>query len=226
MPGAGWRRFQPGEVLTASNLQTYGIDQSVQVYAGTAARGSAIGTATSEGMMSYLADQNKLQLATTSSNWVDVYPSIPATGSVIQVASAIKTNHFFTSSSSYVDITGLSVTITPSSTSSRIAIFANVSFSSVSTSDAIVRLVRNSTEIAGGTEGGSGKGFSQTSSAYSLGTITGAVSFVDLPNTTSATTYKIQILQVGGSGTAVVNRRGSDANFGTSSTIVVMELKY
>lgn len=67
MAGAGWRRFQPGEVLTASNLQTYGIDQSVQVYAGTAARGSAIGTAVSEGMLSYLQDLNTVQFYDGSS---------------------------------------------------------------------------------------------------------------------------------------------------------------
>ena len=61
MAGAGRRVFQPGEVLTASNVMSYLQDQAVQVYAGTAARGSAIGTAVSEGMVSYLADANQLQ---------------------------------------------------------------------------------------------------------------------------------------------------------------------
>jgi hypothetical protein len=64
MAGLGWRRFQAGEVLTAANLQSYAVDQSVQVYAGTAARGSAIGTAVTEGMMSYLADSNVVQAYT------------------------------------------------------------------------------------------------------------------------------------------------------------------
>lgn len=72
MSGAGRKVFQPGEVLTASNVQNYLMDQAVQYYAGTAARGSAIGTATSEGMMSYLADSNSVQMATGTATWVNV----------------------------------------------------------------------------------------------------------------------------------------------------------
>ena len=42
MAGAGYRTFASGEVLTSTNVQTYLMDQAVQVYAGTAARASAI----------------------------------------------------------------------------------------------------------------------------------------------------------------------------------------
>ena len=72
MSGSGRKVFQPGEVLTASNVQNYLMDQAVQYYAGTAARGSAIGTATTEGMMSYLADSNQLQVATGTATWQNV----------------------------------------------------------------------------------------------------------------------------------------------------------
>lgn len=61
MAGAGRRVFSPGEVLTASNTMNYLMDQSVMNFAGTAARGSAIGTAVAEGMVSYLQDTNTLQ---------------------------------------------------------------------------------------------------------------------------------------------------------------------
>jgi hypothetical protein len=61
MAGLGWRKFGAGEVLTANNFQSYAVDQSVQRYAGTAARGSAIGTAVSEGMMSWLDDTNVVE---------------------------------------------------------------------------------------------------------------------------------------------------------------------
>lgn len=61
MAGAGRRTFTPGEVLTASNVMNYLQDQAVMNFAGTAARGSAIGTAVSEGMVSYLADTNVVQ---------------------------------------------------------------------------------------------------------------------------------------------------------------------
>jgi hypothetical protein len=48
------------------------MDQAVQVYAGTAARGSAIGSATTEGMVSWLADTDQLQVATGTATWADV----------------------------------------------------------------------------------------------------------------------------------------------------------
>lgn len=61
MAGSGRRVFTPGEVLSASNVMNYLQDQVVMNFAGTAARGSAIGTAVSEGMVSYLADSNVVQ---------------------------------------------------------------------------------------------------------------------------------------------------------------------
>jgi hypothetical protein len=68
----GRKVFAPGEVLTATNVQNYLMDQAVQVYAGTAARGSAIGSATTEGMISWLADTDQLQVATGTATWADV----------------------------------------------------------------------------------------------------------------------------------------------------------
>lgn len=60
MAGAGWRDFVAGEVLTAANVQDYLQDQSVMVFGGTAARGSAIASP-SEGMTTYLADSNTIE---------------------------------------------------------------------------------------------------------------------------------------------------------------------
>lgn len=62
MAGAGRRTFQPGEVLTASNVNSYLMDQSVMRFASSAARGSAVGTAViAEGMVSYLDDANAME---------------------------------------------------------------------------------------------------------------------------------------------------------------------
>lgn len=62
MAGAGRRTFQPGEVLTASNVNSYLMDQSVMRFASSAARGSAVGTAViAEGMVSYLTDSDALE---------------------------------------------------------------------------------------------------------------------------------------------------------------------
>ena len=60
MAGLGRKAFVAGEVLTAVNVQGYLMDQTVMVFASSAARSSAIGTAVSEGMMSYLADTNEV----------------------------------------------------------------------------------------------------------------------------------------------------------------------
>lgn len=62
MPGLGRKTFIATEVLTAANVNGYLMDQSVMVFAGTAARGSAIGTAVSEGMTSYRSDFNILEV--------------------------------------------------------------------------------------------------------------------------------------------------------------------
>lgn len=61
MAGSGRRTFAAGEVLTASNVMNYLMDQSIMTFAGTAARGSAIGTAVAEGMVSYLKDSNRTE---------------------------------------------------------------------------------------------------------------------------------------------------------------------
>jgi hypothetical protein len=71
MAGLGRKVFTAGEVLTAANVQDYLQDQAVMVFAGSAARGSAIGTAT-EGMVSYLTDNNRIEVFTTY--WEQVYP--------------------------------------------------------------------------------------------------------------------------------------------------------
>ena len=72
--GSGYRTFTAGEVLTASNVQNYLQDQAVMVFAGTAARSSAIGTANfEEGMLTYLTDVDKLQVYTGAA-FADVYP--------------------------------------------------------------------------------------------------------------------------------------------------------
>ena len=60
MAGAGFRTFTAGEVLSASQVNTYLMQQSLMVFAGTAVRGSAI-TSPSEGMFTYLTDTNTLQ---------------------------------------------------------------------------------------------------------------------------------------------------------------------
>lgn len=67
---SGWKSWGVGEYVEAGDFQTYVQDQVVQVYANAAARGSALGTAVSAGMMSYLQDTSALQVYGTA--WANV----------------------------------------------------------------------------------------------------------------------------------------------------------
>lgn len=74
MAGSGYKVFTAGEVLTAANVNNYLMDQSVMVFAGTAARGSALGTAAAEGMVSYQTDTNTVTVYDGAA-WQQVYPA-------------------------------------------------------------------------------------------------------------------------------------------------------
>jgi hypothetical protein len=60
MAGAGFKTFAVGEVLTATNVNTYLMQQAVMVFASAVARSSALSTNVAEGMVSYLTDSNSL----------------------------------------------------------------------------------------------------------------------------------------------------------------------
>jgi hypothetical protein len=139
---------------------------------------------------------------------------------VLQVVSAFKADSFSTASASFVDVTGLSVSITPSSASSTVLVFAYVSTSANTTNDHYLNLNRGATAICQTTSGAtiSTAHLFVPSTAMSLHN---PIIFLDSPATTSATTYKIQARV--GSDTMYVNRRGADTT-GSTSTITVMEI--
>ena len=59
MAGAGFKSFVNGNVLLASEVQNFMMEQQIMVFAGTAARGSAIASP-SEGMFAFLKDDDVL----------------------------------------------------------------------------------------------------------------------------------------------------------------------
>lgn len=70
MAGLGRKVFTAAEVLTAANVNGYLMDQSVMVFAGTAARASAIGTP-SAGMATYLTGTNQFQVY-NGTTWTEI----------------------------------------------------------------------------------------------------------------------------------------------------------
>lgn len=76
---AGYREFQTGEVLTAANVNSFLMNQSVMVFADSAARDTALGTAIAggnalvEGMLTYNVDASALQVY-DGTEWTGVAP--------------------------------------------------------------------------------------------------------------------------------------------------------
>jgi len=69
MAGAGFKTFNTGDVLTASDVNTYLMQQTVMVFDDAAARTTALTGVVAEGMLSYLKDTNAVEVYDGSS-WV------------------------------------------------------------------------------------------------------------------------------------------------------------
>lgn len=226
---AGRKTFTAGEVLQAADVNDYLMDQSVMVFAGTAARGSAIPSPT-EGMVTYLKDTDALEKRTASA-WVNVNTD---SGKILQVVSATKTD---TASISIAAgaissaVTGLSVSITPSSASSKVMVFSEVSLSASSVAITLeTALYRNGTAVGVGDASGSRARVSSGAVLTELAGLQNLAAFVlDSPATTSSVTYDIRLHHGSGSTRTVhVNRSDTDTNSNvrarTASTITVMEV--
>ena len=224
--GLGFKDFVTGEVLTAADVDGY-LMQNIWVFASAAARTSAV-TSPQEGNFCYLKDTNSTEYYTGSA-WVALGGA--GGGKVLQVISAVKTDTFSSSAASgvYADITGLSVTVTPSASTSKIFIVVSSQIATqTGTNRAVVRLVRGSTAIDIGDAAGSRiQASSAVYSNISDSIESSALSFLDSPSTTSATTYKVQIAMLS-SGTVFVNRSASDGDSTVTprvaSTITIMEI--
>jgi hypothetical protein len=167
-------------------------------------------------------------ILTTGSSGQSIPKAALPTGSVLQVVSTTKSDTFSSSAiNTWTDITGLTVSITPTSSSSKILITASVQGSNTST-NAYFRLVRNSTAVGVGDASGSRSQVSSANIFNSGGNEMSGSSFqfLDSPSTTSSTTYKIQFITDGV--TTLINRTSNDVDAlytgRSQSTITVMEI--
>lgn len=89
MAGAGYKLFATGDVLTAAQVNTYLMQQTVMVFASSAARTTALSGVIAEGMVSYLQDTNSLEVYDGSA-WVGATGDITAltAGTGISISSA------------------------------------------------------------------------------------------------------------------------------------------
>jgi hypothetical protein len=156
-------------------------------------------------------------------------------GSVLQVVSTTKTDFFSTSSVSYVDVTGVSASITPSSASNKILVTITGGCGSSGNPNGFAYgvILRDSTQIGIGDSRGSAQ---RCSLDLALGNISGtniqdyakpfAFVLLDSPSTTSSVTYKLQVkatvasIGIGGSWST------ADGNRSNIPTIItLMEIK-
>lgn len=169
----------------------------------------------------YVGSGNYKVLHAGNYNSYGVSASALPTGSVIQVVSTTKQNIFSTTSTSPVAITGMSATITPQFSSSKILVLVSINIgTSTTVNDSFVQLLRNGTSVGNGTAGYFGTSAGQSN----FEPHTKSMCFFDSPNTTSSLTYAIY--GWAGSGVALyVNSRGALGDFITSSHITLMEVR-
>ena len=147
-------------------------------------------------------------------------------GGIVQVKCTTKQDMFDTSSTSYVDVTGLSVSITPKFSTSKILVTVNVFANCEDAS--ILRLMFDSTPIGNGnsadTGGADNQGFAMVrQDDGNLGSGYG-IQLLHTPGDTSSHTYKIQGRATNSSYSLGINRRIDNQNYSLSSSISVMEV--
>jgi hypothetical protein len=143
-------------------------------------------------------------------------------GGVLQVVNVVMST-VFTTTGNGVAITGASLSITPSASTSKILVIATGSVNKGGGGDALIYLARNGTPIGNGTGGSQLNGFVDTSQSYGYLISAGATTVLDTPATTSAVTYALYVAN-NNSNTVYVNGRGSPTDFGMPCTITAIEI--
>ena len=154
-------------------------------------------------------------------------------GGIVQVKQTVLDTVFSSNNTNYVDVTGMSVSITPKFNTSKILVMVTLRCA-MNQSDrwSAYILLRDNQILFDGTADGSRTQCSIWHIPF-VGTGTGNtfgdknITFLDSPASTSALTYKLQV-KVQSGATAYVNRSMNDSNadYGprTSSSITVMEV--
>ena len=149
----------------------------------------------------------------TKLNSASVIERLP-TGSVLQTVEAQSSSTTTTPTTSYADVNGSSISITPSSTSSKILIMWNTGGMTNGTNNSIrFKVFRNSTEV-------------RYMARYGYADDTGflpvpiAIQYLDSPTTTSAITYKLQCATESDGDFRINSSQGTD-----SMVVIAQEIK-
>jgi len=144
-------------------------------------------------------------------------------GKILQIVSTFSNTGFTTSSTSFVDVTDATLSITPTSVTSKVFImFSGVQSQSTTNNANHFNLVRDSTAIAQ-TSGASPENTTMVFEAQANVITHFGFHYLDSPATTSATTYKLQ-MKVTGTSVGAVGRRATYAPEQGITTITAFEV--
>ena len=152
-------------------------------------------------------------------------------GAILQVVQTVKTDSFSSNTgSSFVDITGMSVSITPSSSSSKILLIPSLNLAAATSHRHGWQIKRDSTTIHFADSAGNRRQVTagQGNPPNSVMNYHYCTPFLDSPSTTSAITYKLQVIGEGSNTNIYVNRTEHDGDgsdkFRFASSMLAMEV--
>tara|TARA_A100001037_G_scaffold174536_1_gene156541 strand:+ start:365 stop:1000 length:636 start_codon:yes stop_codon:yes gene_type:complete len=180
----------------------------------------------------------ELTLPGTASATLD---TLGRSGNILQVKNAIKTDTASITSNTFTDISGLSISITPSSSSNKVLFRGYVSLGTEANTIMAVKIFRDSTEIGKSTaDSTAANNSTATAAGLNISSVTSSVNnqmhqlqfeVLDSPSTTSAVTYKVQFAEISlyqyASVAVYVNRpyHGTNASrHGVISSVTAMEV--
>ena len=149
-------------------------------------------------------------------------------GGIIQVKHALKTDAFSTSSTSFIDITGLSVTLTPKFSTSKFLVTYHVTVGHNTQTQNTIQLVR---QVSGSdtvinpvayNQGTSIQFFGSSNAGWDRGVM--AYQIIDSPGTASAVNYRLRTYIYSSSVIQYINRCHNSSNNTGTSVLTVMEV--
>jgi len=155
-----------------------------------------------------------------------------AAGTIIQVVQTVFTGMFDSASGTWTAVTGMSASITPSSTDSKILItIQSASGCATSTANVSHTIYRDSTTAIylGDTAGDRPRVGAAVTNPGTWNQSQFSLIYLDSPSTTSATTYGLYSKNVNGTDTFRINASGEDGDYTnqwrSASSITLMEVK-
>ena len=151
------------------------------------------------------------------------------TGKIVQVVQTFKKDSFSTTSSSHAEITGLNASITKTSASNKLLITVDIGFGRSGRAVTTFLLYEDSSELTDLNGTGSSPRFitnynhlqGTTEETYSMYNISKTV-LIDGQNDTNSHTYKVY--GTSNAATLFVNRRSYLYDYGTVSSVTIMEV--